>query len=125
VSLGWRIVGSTGAYSAAKGSLPTSRDWAAATATFMAPAPSAGKLGDVNRDGQADSTDALIVLSADVGMNTAAFCPMNCGDVDGNGQVDSTDALIIMSYDVGMSVPNPVGQPGCPSSITQPAGCTP
>ena len=83
------------------------------------------KLGDVNGDGVADSTDALIILSADVGMNTTSFCPMNCGDVNSDGFVDSTDALIILSYDVGMYVPFPVGQPGCPSSVTQPPGCNP
>jgi hypothetical protein len=81
--------------------------------------------GDVNVDGLVNSTDALIVLSADVGLNTSQFCPMNCGDVNADGYVDSTDALIILSYDVGMIVPFPVGQPGCPSSVTPPPGCTP
>jgi hypothetical protein len=82
-------------------------------------------LGGVNDDGLVDSTDALIILSADVGMDTWQFCPMNCGDANGDGLVDSTDALIILSYDVGMAVPFPVGQAGCPASVTQPAGCTP
>jgi hypothetical protein len=82
-------------------------------------------LGDVNADGAGNSTDALIILSADVGMNTTYFCPMNCGDVNQDGYVDSTDALIILSYDVGMTVPFPIGQLGCPSSVTQPAGCNP
>jgi hypothetical protein len=82
-------------------------------------------LGGVNGDGLVNSTDALIILSADVGMNTSAFCPMNCGDVNGDGLVNSTDALIILSYDVGMSVPFPVGTGTCPSSVTPPAGCTP
>jgi hypothetical protein len=80
--------------------------------------------GDVSDDGQVNSTDALIVLSADVGRNTSQFCPMNCGDVNGDGYVDSTDALIILSYDVGMSVPFPIGEPGCSSSVTQPVGCS-
>jgi hypothetical protein len=35
-SMGWRIVGATGAYTAAKSGLATSRDWAAAIATFKA-----------------------------------------------------------------------------------------
>jgi hypothetical protein len=82
-------------------------------------------LGDVNGDGLVNSTDALIVLSADVGVNTSTFCPMNCGDVNGDGYVNSTDALITLSYDVGMTVPFPVGTGACPSSATQPAGCTP
>jgi predicted glutamine amidotransferase len=91
---------------------------------YFSPA-STPTLGDVNDDGLVDSTDALIVLSADVGMATSQFCPMNCGDVNGDGLVDSTDALIILSYDVGVTVPFPVGQPGCPSSATQPPGCSP
>jgi predicted outer membrane repeat protein len=87
--------------------------------------PESAALGDVNGDGLVNSTDALIILSADVGMDTSSFCPMNCGDANGNGYVNSTDALIVLSYDVGMSVPFPIGQPGCPSSVTQPAGCSP
>jgi hypothetical protein len=81
-------------------------------------------LGDVNGDGYANSTDALIILSCDVGLNTASFCPMNCGDVNSDGLVNSTDALIILSYDVGITVPYPVGEPGCPSSVTPCPGCS-
>ena len=81
-------------------------------------------LGDVNADDLVDSTDALIVLSADAGINTSQFCPMNCGDTNADGVVDSTDSLIILSFDVGMPVPFPVGQPGCPATITPPPGCT-
>ena len=32
-------------------------------------------LGDLDSDGDVTSTDALIVLSADADMNTAAYCP--------------------------------------------------
>jgi hypothetical protein len=88
-------------------------------------APTPAVLGGVNGDGLVDSTDALIILSADVGMDTSPFCPMNCGDVNADGYVDSTDALIVLSYDVGMSVPFPVGTGSCPSSVTPPPGCTP
>ena len=84
-----------------------------------------GKLGGVNSDGVVNSTDALIILSADVNIDTPTFCPMNCGDVNGDGFVNSTDALIILSYDVGISVPFPVGTGACPTTITQPPGCTP
>jgi hypothetical protein len=91
------------------------------TAHFV---PESGILGDVNGDDAVNSTDALIILSCDVGMDTSQYCPMNCGDVNGDGFVNSTDALIILSYDVGMTVPYPVGQPGCPSSVTPCAGCT-
>jgi hypothetical protein len=82
-------------------------------------------LGDVNGSGGVDSSDALIILSADVGINVTSFCPMNCGDVNGDGSVNSSDALIILSYDVGLSVPFDIGLSGCPTSVTQPPGCSP
>ncbi len=82
-------------------------------------------LGDVNDDGLANSTDALIVLKGDVGLNISSHCPMNCGDVNGDGFVNSTDALIILKYDVGLPTAFPVEEPGCPAIITQPPGCMP
>jgi hypothetical protein len=85
---------------------------------------SSGLLGDVNGDGVVNSTDALVILSCDAGVDTSQFCPMNCGDVNGDGLVNSTDALIILSYDVGMEVPYPVGEPGCPSGATPCPGCS-
>jgi hypothetical protein len=93
----------------------------------MAPADvSTGVLGDVNGDDQATSTDALIILSGDVGLDISQFCPINCGDVNNDGQVTSTDALIILSYDVALTVPFPVGEAvGCPVSVTPPPGCNP
>jgi hypothetical protein len=82
-----------------------------------------GLLGDVNDDDVVNSTDALIVLSCDAGFDTSQYCPMNCGDVNSDGLVNSTDALIILSYDAEISVPYPVGEPGCPSSVTPCSGC--
>ncbi len=82
-------------------------------------------LGDVNNDGVANSTDALIVLKGDVGLDISSHCPMNCGDVNGDGYVNSTDALIVLKYDVGLTIAFPVGELGCPATITQPPGCTP
>jgi hypothetical protein len=90
------------------------------TANFTA---AAGIRGDVNNDAAANSTDALIILSCDVGLNTSQFCPMLCGDANSDGSVNSTDALIILSYNVGLSVPFPVGQAGCQSSVTACPGC--
>jgi hypothetical protein len=84
-----------------------------------------GILGDVNDDELANSTDALIVLSCDVGIDVSLFCPMNCGDVNEDGYINSTDALIILSYDVGIIIPFPVGQPGCPATVTPCPGCNP
>lgn len=80
--------------------------------------------GDMNGDDAVNSTDALIVLSCDVGINISQFCPVNCGDVNTDGLINSTDALIILSYDVGMTIPFPVGEPGCTSSVTPCAGCS-
>ena len=81
-------------------------------------------LGDVDRDGDADSTDALIVLTADAGLPAPGYCPMNYGDVDGNGLVNSTDALIILTYDAGLSVLFPLEQPVAEPVLTkQPDGC--
>ena len=87
--------------------------------------PTTSVLGDVNGDGNADSADALIILSADVGLDTSAFCPMNCGDVNEDGYVNSVDGLIVLSFNVGLPVSQPVGQPGCPISVTPPPGCVP
>ncbi len=82
-------------------------------------------LGDVNGDAAVNSTDALIVLSGDVGIPITQFCPARCGDVNGDGLVNSTDALILLSYDVGMSVPFALGSAGCPASVTPCPGCNP
>lgn len=83
----------------------------------------ASVLGDVNRDGQVNSSDALVELSSDVGIDTSQYCPMNCGDVNGDGVVNSTDALITLTYDSGTSVPFPLGTGACPSNVTPPPGC--
>ena len=53
-------------------------------------------LGDLNHDGFANSTDALIALKGDVGLDISSHCPVNCGDTNGDGYVNSTDALLIL-----------------------------
>lgn len=83
-----------------------------------------GVLGDVNGDGNVSSTDALIILSADVGINVSSYCPMTCGDANGDGFVNSTDAVILLTHEIGITVPFNVGAPGCPQTITQPPGCS-
>jgi len=88
--------------------------------------PRRGVLGDVNGDGLANSTDFLIILSADVGISTPyvrQYCPMNCGDVNRDGLVNSTDALIVLTYDAGLPVKYPVGRLGCPLYVWQPPAC--
>jgi hypothetical protein len=83
-------------------------------------------LGDVNGDEEVNSTDALIILSGDVGLNIMQYCPINCGDVNADGVVNSTDALIILTYNVGITVPFPLGQTGaCPLNVTPCEGCNP
>ena len=81
-------------------------------------------LGDVNHDGYANSTDALIVLKGDVGLDITTYCPVNCGDVNNDGFVNSTDALIILKYDVGLTISQPVGTAGCYAGVTPPPGCS-
>jgi len=82
-------------------------------------------LGDVNGDNNCNSTDALIILSYDVGLPIPpAFLAriLNCyGDVNSNGLTNSTDALIIMSFDVGIGVPFPVCSlfGGCPKETVE------
>ncbi|MBN1481953.1 VCBS repeat-containing protein [candidate division KSB1 bacterium] len=84
-----------------------------------------GMIGDVNSDETPNSTDALIILSCDVGLDVTSFCPMDCGDVNNDGFINSTDALIILSYDVGLEIPYPVGESGCYSGVTPCPGCNP
>ncbi|MBN1481955.1 hypothetical protein EH223_06490 [candidate division KSB1 bacterium] len=84
-----------------------------------------GKIGDVNNDDTPNSTDALIILSCDVGLDVTSFCPMDCGDVNDDGLINSTDALIILSYDVGISISFPVGESGCYTGVTPCLGCNP
>lgn len=79
--------------------------------------------GDLNGDNEANSTDALIILSCDVGINVSQFCPCNCGDVNDDGLVNSTDALIILSFDAGLTVPFELEQTGCRESVTPCPGC--
>ncbi len=80
-------------------------------------------LGDVNGDEMTNSTDALIILSCDAGINTSTFCPMNWGDVNEDGLINSTDALIILSYDVNLPINFPVGQAGYRSDVVPCIGC--
>ena len=88
------------------------------------PVPPEEILGDVNHDGEANSTDALIVLKGDVGLDISSHCPISCGDVNNDGFVNSTDALIILKYDVGLTITQPVGTAGCYAGVTPPPGCS-
>jgi hypothetical protein len=54
VALGWRIVGATGAYVAQLSDLKTTRDWAAAIATFKTAPPTTVLLGSVTAEAVRD-----------------------------------------------------------------------
>jgi hypothetical protein len=61
--------------------------------------------GDVNGDGLINSADALVVLSAAVGLPVPNTMDLPAGDVDRDGLTTSRDALFILSYSIGLSVP--------------------
>ncbi|MCH7722335.1 MAG: hypothetical protein IIC76_03200 [Bacteroidetes bacterium] len=82
-----------------------------------------GFLGDVNGDDNCNSTDALIILSFDVGLpippDFLDRINTGFGDVNSDGLTNSTDALILLSFDVGIPVPFPVCE-----SFTPPVAAT-
>lgn len=67
--------------------------------------PARGRWGDLDRDGQANSRDALLTLSNVVGLPVDTLFDTGLADVNADGQVQSVDALIILSYAVGIDVP--------------------
>lgn len=76
-----------------------------------------GFLGDINGDGIANSTDALIALSFDAGLPIPQpildRINLGFGDVNTDGVTNSTDALLLLSFDAQIFVPFPVGDPVC------------
>jgi|GEM_PF-5921780 len=70
--------------------------------------------GDVDASGSVDSRDALITLSAAVGLPVAGGFDLPHGDVDGDGLSNSRDALMMLSYAIGMStsISGPVNRVG-------------
>lgn len=67
--------------------------------------PALGFWGDVDGDGAVDSRDALLVLSAVVGLDVSAYPNINAlGDVVGTGTLTATDALVILMHTVGLDV---------------------
>lgn len=69
--------------------------------------------GDVDGNHQVDSRDALITLSAAVGLVFSGF-DFAHGDVDGDGLANSRDALMMLSYAIGLptSSSGPVNRVG-------------
>lgn len=63
------------------------------------------KAGDVNNDGNVNSTDALEILMISTGMKEKDNDSVEYGDIDGSGKLNSNDALMILQYSVGFEFP--------------------
>lgn len=63
-----------------------------------------GTFGDVNNDGSILSNDALLVVTAAVGLPIAPYTLVNA-DVDADGDADTRDALVILTTAVGLPTP--------------------
>ena len=63
--------------------------------------------GDVDVSRKVTSRDALITLTAAVGITVTGF-ELQWGDVDLDGQLDSRDALFVLSAAVGVGIPSNV-----------------
>ena len=61
-------------------------------------------VGDINGDGRANSSDALIVLRYSVGLSTG-IKDMSPGDLNHDGKINTADALIILRICVGLDDP--------------------
>lgn len=59
-------------------------------------------LGDVNGDGAVDSSDALLLLRASMGLAELDEAQLSAGDVNGDGAADTTDALLILRLTLGL-----------------------
>ena len=59
-------------------------------------------LGDVNKNGEFDSNDALQVLQHSVGLAMLEGDKFAAGDVNHDGELGSSDALLILQRSVGM-----------------------
>lgn len=59
-------------------------------------------LGDVNSDGNINSTDALMALQHTTGIITLTADQIRCADVTGDGNVNSSDALRILQFTTGI-----------------------
>jgi len=63
-----------------------------------------GRWGDMDFDGEANSRDALAILSHVVGIDVSTSFTVALGDVDGDGNTNTRDALILLSYAVGIDI---------------------
>ena len=60
------------------------------------------KKGDVNCDGKADYSDALLILRASIGLETLTEGDLLFADVTGDGKADYSDALKILRASIGL-----------------------
>ena len=60
------------------------------------------KKGDVNCDGKADYSDALLILRASIGLETLNEEDVLFADVTGDGKADYSDALKILRASIGL-----------------------
>lgn len=58
--------------------------------------------GDVNGDGYADNTDALMILKYDAGISDLSDAQLILADINSDGEVDNLDALVILKIDAGL-----------------------
>ena len=72
-----------------------------AVLNFKVAKQGAVSLGDVNKDGSINSTDALMVLQHAVGQKTLTGDAKTAADVNKDGNINSSDALRILQYSVG------------------------
>ena len=61
--------------------------------------------GDVNSDGNVNSSDALAILQYSVGSNPKKF-NKNVADMNEDGNINSSDALIVLKISVGLIKPD-------------------
>jgi hypothetical protein len=66
--------------------------------------PARGYWGDADGDRSSGSRDALLALSAAVGLDVSAFPDIGLADVDASVAIEARDALIILSHAVGIDV---------------------
>ena len=58
--------------------------------------------GDINGDGEIDSSDAVAALKCDAGMADLSDEQLKAADINDDGAVDSADATMILTYDAGI-----------------------
>ncbi|MCH8295899.1 hypothetical protein IH992_32880, partial [Candidatus Poribacteria bacterium] len=61
-----------------------------------------GLIGDLNRDGQVDSADAVLILRIDRQLQTPTEYQRSVGDVNNDGQINESDAIQILGESIGI-----------------------